>query len=210
MHACDNTRLSLLYVDSGPDSSGEPSQSGSSSGESPQGGTSSKGRKKRDAPDGPGEIDPTREAENEFVTSYMTLPSSVRQEIGHNFSSFIQSCTFEGNNCLNESWFFISKSASYGNCFSFNYGHNENDPYAGTRLTALTGSLFGLSLVLNLEQRYYIGDGVTKSAGARIALHSPKVNPLVGETGKDDYFRLIHFRLISLGLYQNILLHNYR
>ena len=61
------------------------------------------------------------------------------------------------------SYFYITPTASYGNCLSFNYAANtELDPLAGERYSSKTGPFFGLSMVLNLEQRYYIGGGITQ------------------------------------------------
>ena len=41
------------------------------------------------------------EAEYTFLKEYMTLNRSIRSKIGHEFSSFIKSCTFRGKDCLN-------------------------------------------------------------------------------------------------------------
>ena len=55
---------------------------------------------------------------------------------------------------------------------SFNYASNkEFDSIAGERYSSNTGPFYGLSLILNLEQRYYIGDGITQAAGARFVTH---------------------------------------
>ena len=42
-----------------------------------------------------------RESENSFLMSYMSLPTHIRIQIGHNISTFIQSCTFNGDDCTN-------------------------------------------------------------------------------------------------------------
>ena len=40
-------------------------------------------------------------AENEFLMQYMSLPSHIREMIGHSFDGFIKECTFRGRTCLN-------------------------------------------------------------------------------------------------------------
>ena len=41
-------------------------------------------------------------AELEFTRHFMSLNEQERMIIGHNFTSFIKECTFQGRNCLNE------------------------------------------------------------------------------------------------------------
>ena len=48
-----------------------------------------------------GSISANTEAEKEFLKQYMTLPSSIRMEIGHNFTNFIQECTYKGRDYTN-------------------------------------------------------------------------------------------------------------
>ena len=69
------------------------------------------------------------------------------------------------------SFFFLTETASYGNCFSFNSGFNVYDRQGGKRHSSMTGPFFGLSLILNIEQSSYIGQGFTKQAGARAVIH---------------------------------------
>ena len=80
---------------------------GAPSGGAPSGGNS---RNKRQAmtegeelrPPPTAELSEERESENSFLMSYMSLPKEIRIEIGHNYSSFIQSCTFMGQECSNQ------------------------------------------------------------------------------------------------------------
>ena len=92
------------------DPSEEEIYPGSGSGGSNQG---PKGRKKRnvgpipdekdsDDFDEQGDIPEDAEAENEFLSRYMSLPESLRLKIGHQFPSFVKYCTFRSRNCLNE------------------------------------------------------------------------------------------------------------
>ena len=102
----------------------------------------------------------------------------------------------------------------YGNCFIFNSVQNANDTLAGERLLALTGPTFGLALVLNLNQKWYLKEGATPKVsfnivlvipkfkcpflayylslfiiiiqgGARITVHDTTLRPLVDEDGLD-------------------------
>ena len=132
-----------------------------------------------------GEISPNTEAENDFLYKYSSVPTPIRTRIGHKFYDFIQSCTFRGRDCLNISYFQISNDMSYGNCFTFNTEENDEDPFAGERKSSMTGHFFGLSLIMNLEQKYYVGNGITHAAGARIGVHNTTGNPLMSERGYD-------------------------
>ena len=58
--------------------------------------------------------------------------------------------------------FVVESYPGYGNCFIFNSKINKNDSLAGKRTLALTGPTFGLSLVLNLNQKYYLRKGATQ------------------------------------------------
>ena len=83
-------------------------------------------------------------------------------------------------NCRN---FYITNTASFGNCFTFNSALNVNDPFGGERVSSLTGPNFGLDLVINIEQSQYMVGGVTSSAGARVVIHSTSSRPLPDELG---------------------------
>ena len=41
------------------------------------------------------------ETEYEFLAPFMSLTETERRSIGHDFDSFIKSCTFRGKDCLN-------------------------------------------------------------------------------------------------------------
>ena len=106
--------------------------------------------------------------------------------MGHSFYDMVKSCTFQGLDCMNETYFKITSSPTYGNCFTFNAMDNyEKDPFAGKRVATLTGTTYGLTLVLNIDQGAYLKNGETKQAGARIAIHESKKTPLVDEFGLD-------------------------
>ena len=60
-----------------------------------------------------------------------------------------------------------------------------DDEIGGERIASLTGPTFGLELILNVEQRKYMENGLSKHAGARIAIHDSYDIPLMGEYGHD-------------------------
>ena len=49
----------------------------------------------------------------------------------------------------------------------------------------MPGGVMGLNVVLNIDQKNYMKNGLTSSAGVRVTLHSPEVRPLVDEFGHD-------------------------
>ena len=49
----------------------------------------------------PGETPDYLESEYTFLAEFMTLNETMRRSIGHQFDSFIKSCTFRGKDCLN-------------------------------------------------------------------------------------------------------------
>ena len=144
----------------------------------------------------PGDTPVYLESEYTFLAKFMTLNETMRRSIGHQFDSFIKSCTFRGKDCLNArselriitlsflfflSYFEKETSPGFGNCFSFNSnvsGNNEN-----TWASSLPGSVLGLNIVLNIEQFQYLKQGLTQSAGARVTIHDTEVRPLVDEYG---------------------------
>ena len=84
--------------------------------------------------------------------------------IGHDFNDLVISCTFRGLDCLSklgsdDQNFFIDYhvilTPTHGNCYTL-YSEDEN---AGK--SSLTGSAYGLSLVLNIEQSDYLKGGQT-------------------------------------------------
>ena len=125
-----------------------------------------------------------KEAE-EFLMKYMGLSENVRQLIGHDFNDFIKMCTFRGSTCLESKLFLLRSNPEYGNCFTFNSNYNREDPLAGNRTSTHTGPIFGLSVVLNLNQKRYLLNGATQKAGARITVHDSALRGLVEEDGLD-------------------------
>ena len=67
---------------------------------------------------------------------------------------------FEKKICF--SYFLPQISPIYGACYTFNTELNLKDDYRRYRRSSMTGPFFGLSLVLNLEQKEYLKGGITK------------------------------------------------
>ena len=132
----------------------------------------------------------------EFLKLYMSLDPETRYKIGHrigsrestllqkNISSFIAGCTYKGQTCEGESFWYAFNTAEYGNCYSFNYNYNLKDTRRN-RTATLTGTSYGLSVEIFLDQANYMLNKLSKQAGARIVIHDPTNPPLPDEYGMD-------------------------
>ncbi|XP_077989317.1 epithelial sodium channel subunit beta-like [Glandiceps talaboti] len=105
------------------------------------------------------------------------LTSEVRVRLGHQKTDFIQECTFDGRMC-SESDFVHVLNGKYGNCFSFNTGHNNTNMMRATS----PGASHGLQLTLFIEENEYLL-GVTESTGAVVFAHPHSVVPFPEEQG---------------------------
>ena len=95
---------------------------------------------------------------------YLKLAEEEKFKIGHYFEDLVKSCIFRGVDCLShmgsdDQNFFLDYhvivTPTHGNCFTL-YSEDES---AGK--SSLTGSTYGLSLVLNIEQSDYLRGGQT-------------------------------------------------
>ncbi|XP_023336248.1 degenerin unc-8 [Eurytemora carolleeae] len=125
--------------------------------------------------------------ENTFVQFYMNFTDNRRTELGHPYADFVKACTFRGKDCNTESFFLVSFSPNYGNCYTFNLKHNPQDTFGGERLSSQTGPSFGLSLVLNINQADYMSNGFTANGGARVSIQSSDDFALPDEFGMDVF-----------------------
>lgn len=188
---------------------------GSPGGSSGPGGSPAPTRKKRQVPpsppsgsgpslpgsggpdDQPPPVSTDFQQEALFLRSFMNFSTEVRSGVGHqlnttfssltqkNVSSFITACTYKGGSCLGAEYFHEFSTAQFGNCFTFNsLYHLADDPYPRRRAT-LTGSLYGLSIEVFLDQENYMLKKLSKKAGARIVIHDPTLVPLPDEYGMD-------------------------
>ena len=132
----------------------------------------------------------------EFLKLFMTLDPITRARIGHrigsrestllqkNISSFITRCSYKGGTCDGDEFWFPFSTAEFGNCFTFNYDRNYADRRR-YRKTTLTGTSYGLSVEIFLDQTNYMLNKLSKKAGARIVIHDPANPPLPDEYGMD-------------------------
>ena len=68
--------------------------------------------------------------------------------------------------------FSLSSSALYGNCYTFNSLKTGAGP---GQTSLLAGPGLGLSLVIDLGQSFYMSNGLTTTAGVRVAIHDPLI-----------------------------------
>ena len=59
-------------------------------------------------------------------------------------------------------------SPTNGNCYTFN---SKSNPDYEENYVAQTGPLMGLTLVVGLNQKYYMNGGQSQQAGARLVVH---------------------------------------
>lgn len=148
-------------------------------------------------PPGQEQIKTEFEKEAEFLQSYMKIGGPVRPHIGHKFSTsysslfqenitgFITSCTYKGKPCNDPDYWYGFGMPQFGSCFTFNSAYNfENDPQPDRDAT-LTGSLYGLSVQVFLDQGNYMLKKLSQKAGARLVIHDPRIAPIPDENGMD-------------------------
>ena len=103
-------------------------------------------------------------SEQEFLLQYLMLSQEEKFMIGHQFEDLVVSCTFRGVDCLSHMGsddenilldYHVIMSPTHGNCYTL-YSEDES---AGK--SSFTGSVYGLSLVLDIEQSHYLRGGQT-------------------------------------------------
>ncbi|XP_035224384.1 FMRFamide-activated amiloride-sensitive sodium channel-like [Stegodyphus dumicola] len=107
-----------------------------------------------------------------FLNRYLDESEEARRKMGYKGSSFITSCSFNGESCSIRN-FSEYLSIEFGNCFTFNgrYNGEEETPLE----TPYIGPNSGLELTLNLDVASYVP--ITTSAGARVVLHESDILP---------------------------------
>jgi len=128
------------------------------------------------------EVPSTVDIENAFLYLYMDIDETTRLSVGHQREDMIKFCSFKGKRCPQGIWKTIS-SSQYGNCFTFNSLAGQEEDLGLTSL--LPGPNLGLSLVIDLQQPFYMMNGLTTSAGIRVTIHDPKFSALPDELGFD-------------------------
>ena len=104
--------------------------------------------------------------EQEFLQLYTALTEQERFSVGHQYQDLVVSCTLRGVDCTAPGSlldFHVLVSPTHGNCFTL---------YSTSALgrSSLTGSAYGLSLVLDIQQGEYMRGGQTLAAGARVSI----------------------------------------
>ena len=136
------------------------------------------------------EVPSSVDIENGFLYHYMDIDETSRLSVGHQSDEMIKFCAFKGKRCpqgwvsalhlvkilTNNLTFRIWKtisSSQYGNCFTFNSLVSDADDDLGLT-SLLPGPNLGLTLVIDLQQPFYMQNGLTTSAGIRVTIHDPK------------------------------------
>ncbi|XP_071794821.1 acid-sensing ion channel 1C-like [Asterias amurensis] len=107
------------------------------------------------------------------------LPYEERSTTGHKLQRMLLKCTFQKSRCSPKN-FTTFYNFRYGNCFTFNSGHN------GTRNLNVTksGPAYGLTMELYIEQDQYITD-VETGAGVRFMVHNQTDMPFPEDKGSN-------------------------
>jgi hypothetical protein len=101
-------------------------------------------------------------------------------ELSFKNNEMLLSCLYENSKCANHD-FELYHTLSFGNCYKFNSGYNEN----GTKIEIKKASLPGRKNALRLELflGYATNLDFIKSKGALIFIHDPLVTPLTDIQG---------------------------
>nr|XP_053631798.1 uncharacterized protein LOC128688110 [Cherax quadricarinatus] len=106
-----------------------------------------------------------------FLSAYMNLTQELQEAIGYSLTELILACDFLGYNCSDNGNFKTVFSPMYGNCYTFNSDGHWN--------TSLTGPMYSLSLLINVNQTTYLPHLMTGKAGTRVVIHVPGTQPLL-------------------------------
>ncbi|XP_071794574.1 acid-sensing ion channel 1A-like [Asterias amurensis] len=103
------------------------------------------------------------------------MPYEERFSTGHNLTSMLLTCTFEGYTCrpTNFTQFY---NAIYGNCYTFNF-FSEN-----VKKVSRAGPLYGLTMELFIERDEYLSS-LQQSAGLRVMVGSQNQMPFPEDEG---------------------------
>ncbi|KAF8793542.1 FMRFamide-activated amiloride-sensitive sodium channel-like [Argiope bruennichi] len=112
----------------------------------------------------------------QFISLYYSLDDSSRFHYGHQIADFIQSCSFNGEECSHTD-FTLHPDGMYGNCFTFNKANATKEPLR----TSFVGPNSGLTLELDVQSPEYTW--LSKSVGARVVIHDPYQEPTPQDQG---------------------------
>ncbi|VDK57785.1 unnamed protein product [Anisakis simplex] len=110
----------------------------------------------------------TRAKEN-LIFTMSALSKMQRIALSHSKRDFIEMCSFDGKQCDIDKDFKLHVDPEFGNCYTFNWGINNN--YTSSR----AGPMYGIRILLFVNISDYMA--TSESTGVRIAVHSPTEFP---------------------------------
>ncbi|XP_067648677.1 acid-sensing ion channel 4-B-like [Haliotis asinina] len=110
--------------------------------------------------------DPLDESILEFQLEMQSFSFDDLEEISQKFDNFFISCTFGGTDC-DKGNFSLTFDPDYGLCYTF--PDKTDNQTEGNRIFN-AGPLYGLKLILNVNQNEYL-PFITTSAGVRLQVH---------------------------------------
>ncbi|XP_041464799.1 amiloride-sensitive sodium channel subunit alpha-like isoform X1 [Lytechinus variegatus] len=133
-------------------------------------------------------------------SDFINVVSPSRAELsdyGHTLEDFVIQCTYNQRTCNLSTDFTVLQNRHYGNCFTFNFGREENSTL---KMTTKTGALSGLHLSLMVEEDEYMGL-LAPIRGAKIVIHAPHITPFP----EDDGISLETGSAFSIGIREEVI-----
>ena len=118
-----------------------------------------------------------------FLNALSKLTHNEAKAAAHQPEDMIKACSFEKSPEKPACIEFVSGatsffSAQYGFCYTFNY--HENDVFS-----AFPGPALGLELDVDIEEKYYLRNGLSQTGGAKLVIHESNSAPLLTSAGYD-------------------------
>ncbi|XP_035694516.1 degenerin deg-1-like [Branchiostoma floridae] len=121
------------------------------------------------------------EMEQNFTIMIAHKNETQRQQLGHQKKDFIQKCTYNGRPCSGKN-FVQFLDEKYGNCFTFNKGITNNGSKIPLRNVTQPGPLYGLQVLLYVEQDEYV-PVLTETSGVRVLINTQADRPFPALAG---------------------------
>ncbi|XP_046354020.2 amiloride-sensitive sodium channel subunit gamma-like [Haliotis rufescens] len=112
-----------------------------------------------------------------FQQALSNLPPRVRTNIGHQLEDMLIECSYQGKRCTPRNF---TKFYNYmhGNCYTFSTTATDE------MYTTKTGPLYGLSIMLNVEEDEYVRS-LTNRVGFKVTVHNVAAMPFPEDEGFD-------------------------
>ncbi|XP_078610890.1 degenerin mec-4-like [Branchiostoma floridae x Branchiostoma japonicum] len=139
------------------------------------------------------------EVEQNFTIMIAHKNETQRQQLGHQKKDFIQKCTYNGRPCSGKN-FVQFLDEKYGNCFTFNKGITNNGSKIPLRNVTQPGPLYGLQVLLYVEQDEYV-PVLTETSGVRVLINTQADRPfpaLAGFSVATGFSSSVGLTLVSL------------